>query len=396
MPRALPAVLAVAALVAVLLAARPVRAAAPDAIELALLPRLTGFTGPVGLANAGDGSGRLFVVEQRGKVRVISVAGTLSPTVYLDLTDRIATGGERGLLSLAFHPDFETNHELYAAYTISDGSLRVSQFEAAGADAASVDTSTETVLLTIAHPGQANHNGGQIAFGPDGFLYIGTGDGGGSGDPGGNAQDRTSLLGKILRIDVDHTSGGRQYAIPAENPYAQDNSFRREIYHFGLRNPWRFSFDRAYDNLWIADVGQSAREEVDRVPVENRGQNFGWDCREANVDTSSSYGGSYCDGRTFTRPLAAYRTGVADRCSVIGGYVYRGRTYADLITGMYVYGDFCSGELFGITHPRGDEYTSAKYGDSTAQLTAFGETEAGELYALGLSGTLYRVIARRR
>jgi glucose/arabinose dehydrogenase len=388
---------ALLALATLAVAQRPADAALhPAKVRLGLARRITGLSAPTGIANAGDGTARLFVAELAGRVRLISRAGRLAAAPYLDITDRVTPNGERGLLSVAFHPRFETNRYLYVAYTRDDGSLRVSRFTAPGPGASRVAASTELRIIQIAHPGYTNHNGGQLAFGPDGYLYIGTGDGGGGGDPGGNAQDRTSLLGKVLRIDVDHNSGLGNYDIPDSNPYRSSSSIRKEIFHFGLRNPWRFSFDRAYPNLWLGDVGQSAREEINRVPIANKGQNFGWDCREANLDVSGTYGGSYCAGRHFTRPLAAYRTGVADRCSVIGGYVYRGRTYKSIMGGMYVYGDFCSGELFGITHLGDNRYVSAKTGDSSVQLTAFGETESGELYATGLSGGLYRVTAARR
>jgi glucose/arabinose dehydrogenase len=390
---------AAAALVLALLVAAPAgpaRAALlPSRVAVSLKAVHTGFDAPVSVTSAGDGSGRLFVVEQGGTVRVVS-HGSVQTTPYLDLRASVGTGGERGLLSIAFHPVFKTNGLLFAAYTTPDGGLRVVRLTASPG-AATVAIGTELTILEIPHPGYDNHNGGQLAFGPDGYLYIGTGDGGGGGDPDGNAQNRTRLLGKLLRIDVNHACCGRQYVIPWDNPYRTGTAFRPEILHYGVRNPWRFSFDRQYGNLWIADVGQSLREEVDLLPRGARARNLGWDCREGNADVSATYGDSYCAGRSFTAPLTAYPTHTGDRCSVIGGHVYRGGAYASLIGGMYVFGDFCSGELFGITHTGGDDYVSGVVGRRAgAQLTDFGEGDTGELYAVGLEGNLYRVTAARR
>jgi glucose/arabinose dehydrogenase len=365
----------------------------PGRVQIHLAPVVRGLVSPVGLANAGDGSGRLFVIEQTGRIRVLA-KGRIAGRAYLDLRARVSSGDERGLLGLAFHPRFERNGVFVAAYTDRAGDLRISRFRTSPR-AATAPPGSEQLLLSVRHRRYANHNGGQLAFGPDGYLYIGTGDGGGAGDPAGNAQNRTRLLGKVLRIDVDHRSGGRRYAIPAGNPYARSRTLRREILHYGLRNPWRFSFDRRGGNLWLGDVGQADQEEIDRIPRGRVGLNLGWDCREGNLDTSRSYGGAYCRGQRFTRPLAVYRL-AGDRCAVIGGYVYRGRRYARVLGGMYVYGDYCSGELFGITHLGGNRYVSGRVGRTSAELTSFGESEAGELYATGQEGALYRVTARRR
>jgi glucose/arabinose dehydrogenase len=392
-----PAVLAtVALLLAVAGWAVPARATLrPSQVTVSLNPVHTGFADPVAVTSARDGSGRLFVVEQGGTVRLVS-HGTVQAAPYIDLRPQVGTGGERGLLSIAFHPSFKTNGLIFAAYTDSDGDLRVARLSAAPG-AATVSAATEVAILEVPHPGNDNHNGGQLPFGPDGYLYVGTGDGGGGGDPDGNAQNRTRLLGKILRIDVNHACCGRQYVIPWDNPYRTGTSFRPEIMHYGVRNPWRFSFDRQYGNLWIADVGRSLREEVNLLPRGDKARNLGWDCREANADVSATYGGSYCAGRAFTAPLTAYPTHTGSRCSVIGGYVYRGTAYASVIGGMYVFGDFCSGELFGITHTGGDDYVSGVVGrPDGVQLTAFGEGDTGELYAVGLEGKLYRVTAARR
>jgi glucose/arabinose dehydrogenase len=374
---------------------QPARAALqPSQVTLSLSALHSGFVAPVAVTSARDGSGRLFVVEQRGTVKLVS-GGKVQAAPYIDMRGKVSAGDERGLLSLAFHPRFKTNGQIYAAYTDAQGALKVVRL-VAGPRATHVAPTTELPIITIPHPGHDNHNGGQLAFGPDGDLYIGTGDGGGGGDPANNAQNRSSLLGKVLRIDLDSACCGRRYVIPSDNPYFNTTAFKREILHYGLRNPWRFSFDRRFGNLWVADVGQDQREEIDLLTARDKGRNLGWDCREATIDVSATYGGRYCAGRSFTSPLTSYPTHAGGRCSVIGGFVYRGARYASLIDGMYVYADFCSGELFGITHV-GNGYVSGVAGRRAgAQVTAFGEDDGGELFAVGLTGLLYRVTAARR
>ncbi|MFN2626807.1 MAG: sorbosone dehydrogenase family protein, partial [Mycobacteriales bacterium] len=278
----------------------------PRQIQVSFARIGSGLVSPVTIGNAFDNSGRLFILEQAGRVRVYR-AGRIASTPYIDIRSRVLSGGERGLLGIAFHRDFAHHPYVYLYYTAQpDGRLRLSRFKASTAGASTVSASTEVVFMEVPHPNYANHNGGQLMTGRDGYLYIGTGDGGGGGDPPGNAQNRTSLLGKILRIDVSRACAPRRYCIPASNPFATSTTARREILHYGLRNPWRFSADRVDQSLWIGDVGQSDREEVDHVAVNAVGRNFGWDCREGNLDTTAQYGGTYCAARTFAVPVQEY------------------------------------------------------------------------------------------
>ncbi len=360
-------------------------AGAPD--RLALVPFATGLDQPVGIANAGDGSGRLFVTEQGGVVRVVAPDGSVRPAPFVDLGDRVLSGGERGLLGLAFHPGFPGDGRVYVDYTRRpDGATVVSELTAT-ADRA--DPSSERVLLLIPQP-YANHNGGQLAFGPDGYLYVGTGDGGSGGDPHGNAQNTHVLLGKILRLDVDGPpASGRAYAIPRANPFAAGGSDpgggAPEIWAFGLRNPWRFGFDAANGDLYIGDVGQSSWEEIDRQPAGATGaRNYGWNVMEGR----HCYQGS-CDPSGYVEPVAEY--GHDAGCAVVGGYVYRGKAQPAL-DGTYVFGDDCSGTVFTI--PAGAASASPHPAlDSGRRISAFGTAEDGELYLADLSGGgIYRVV----
>jgi glucose/arabinose dehydrogenase len=293
----------------------------------------TGLQMPLFLTHAGDGSGRLYIVEQAGKIRTIE-RGKLLPEPFLDLADRVRSGGERGLLGLAFHPDYARNGRFFVNYTRqNDGATVLAEFRRSSS--LSGDASGERILMVIPQP-YANHNGGMIAFGPDRFLYIGMGDGGGAGDTGNRAQNPQELLGKILRIDVDR---GEPYAIPPDNPFAKSGG-RPEIYALGLRNPGRFSFDRETGDLWVADVGQNKWEEIDRV---TRGGNYGWRVMEGGHCFSPPEG---CESGRFVPPLAEYGHQMG-RCSVTGGYVYRGRLTA-ILSGRYLYGDYCSGEVFSL------------------------------------------------
>ncbi len=342
---------------------------------------------PVGITNAGDGSGRLFVVEQPGVIRIIA-ASKLVSTPFLDIRARIASGGERGLLGLAFHPHFAENGRLFVDYTrIGDGATVVSEFHASGDRA---DPTSERILLTVSQP-FANHNGGQIAFGPDGYLYIGLGDGGSEGDPMRNGQNVRTLLGKILRIDVDHTARGRSYAVPPNNPFAPNGVHPGgglpEIWAVGLRNPWRFSFDRRFGDLYIGDVGGSSREEIDRQPADSRGgENYGWNVMEGTLCTSSS-----CDQRPYVLPIFDY---AHDRgCAVIGGYVYRG-TRQPALQGSYLFGDECSGTVFSLQVDEGAD-TAAAVLSSGKRISSFGEGEDGEIYLADLAGgAIFRVVAQ--
>ena len=329
-----------------------------------------GLERPVLLTHAGDGSGRRFVIEQEGRILILGPDGETTP--FLAIEDRITCCGEQGLLGLAFHPDFPEDPRFFVNYTRDeDAATVVSEFRTDGEGA--VDPASERVLLTIPQP-FGNHNGGMIAFGPDGHLYVGMGDGGAGGDPGNRAQDPDDLLGKMLRIDVD---GGEPYAVPDDNPYASGGG-RPEIYAIGLRNPWRFSFDRATGELWAGDVGQNAIEEIDRI---ERGGNYGWRLKEGTRD--------FADGSSDDQlipPVAEYAH-ERGRCSVTGGYVYRGEAAPDLV-GTYVFADYCNGDVMAL---EGGEPTLLLETDMS--ISSFGEDEAGELYVLDHGGAVHRVVA---
>ena len=358
-----------------------VSALAAGQLDLQLVA--TGLSSPVGVTNAGDGSGRLFVVERSGRIRVV-LNGKLQAATFLDITDRVLAGGERGLLGLAFHPDFAANRFLYVYYTGADGDLVVSRFTA-NIGLATANSATEMFLMRIEHSSQSNHNGGQLAFRSDGHLYIGTGDGGGSGDPDDNGQSTSSLLGKILRIDVDGSGAGSfaNYAIPGTNPFVGGPELE-EIWAYGLRNPWRFSFDRATGALWIGDVGQGSWEEIDREALADLGgHNYGWNVMEG----AHCYASGTCGQTGLTLPIAEYSHSLG--CSVTGGFVYRGLTQPDLV-GQYVFADYCSGRIWTI--PAGGT-ASAERRQVSLNISSFGESEGGELYATHLGGALYRVVA---
>ncbi|MEA2519555.1 MAG: hypothetical protein QOF49_1635 [Chloroflexota bacterium] len=360
----------------------------PAGVRITVETVVAGLEAPLGVVNAGDGSARLFVVQQGGQVRVVR-NGRLVPEPFLDIADRITSGGEQGLLGLAFHPDFPRDPRLFVDYTDDHGDTRISSFRVDPVTPDRVDPTTERRLLFVDQP-YPNHNGGAIVFGPDGFLRIALGDGGGGGDPQGNGQNLGTLLGKILRIDVDGTVGEKGYGIPADNPYADGADGRRpEIWLSGLRNPWRMSVDRGSGDLWIGDVGQSDWEEVDVQRSEAAGgTNFGWN----RVEATHCYR-SGCDDPALTGPVSEY--GHDQGCTVIGGNVYRGSEQPAL-AGGYVFGDYCSGRLWTID-PGTDAFRQpAVAGEMGAGLSAFGEDESGELYATVINdGRLVRVIATR-
>ena len=350
-----------------------------------------GLVDPLAVVNAGDGTGRLFVAQQGGQIRIIR-SGSLVGPAFLDISDRITSGGERGLLGVAFHPNFPADPRVFVDYTDTNGDTRVSSFLVDPANPDRVDPSTEKRLLFAKQP-FANHNGGALVFGPDGFLYVSLGDGGSGGDPMGNGQSLTTLLGKILRIDVDTTTGDRPYGIPGDNPYASGSGGRlAEIWLTGLRNPWRMSFDRLTNDLWIGDVGQSDWEEIDvqRTGAPG-GTNFGWNRMEGSHCYQPSTG---CEEAGLTLPVTEY--GHDQGCTVIGGNVYRGSNQP-LLAGAYVFADYCSDRVWAID-PSVDGARSPTLVASTDHaFSAFGEDEAGELYAVDLSGgTLLRVTGSSR
>jgi len=330
---------------------------------------VSGLERPTDLADAGEG--RLLVLEQPGRVRLV-LDGGLQADPFLDITDRVgAQGNEQGLLGIAFHPRFAENGFFYLDYTNRAGTTVVSRFQAL-ADGMRADPASEKILLTIEQP-YANHNGGSLAFGPDGMLYIGTGDGGSAGDPQGNGQKLTTLLGKLLRIDVD---GGDPYAIPADNPFADGQRGRGEIWAYGLRNPWRFSFDRLTGDLWIADVGQNAWEEINFQPAgAPGGVNYGWNFREG----AHPYRGEPPAGLSLTDPVAEYPH--PEGCSVTGGFVYRGEKLPEFY-GVYLYGDYCNGRVWGLLRQPDDSWQSRLLFETGTYLSSFGEDASGELYLL--------------
>ena len=360
----------------------------PSSLTLTFQTVVSGLAQPVFVTHAGDGSGRLFVLERAGRIRVINTSGALVPTAFLNITALVGdSGGEQGLLGLAFHPGYETNGRFYVAYTENGGSVVLARYTVS-TDPNVANPASASVLLTIAKPA-ANHNGGMLAFGPDGYLYMSVGDGGGSGDPGNNGQSRTTLLGKILRLDVESAS---PYAIPADNPFVgdPDPSVRQEIWAYGLRNPWRFSFDTARGDLYIGDVGQGTREEIDFESAGSPGgRNYGWRVMEGSLCFNPSTG---CDTTGLILPVAEYDTHAGGSCAVTGGYIYRGNLSAQM-AGVYLYGDYCSGRIWGLSQPSAGAWSSSEIVDSAYTISSFGEDEAGELYLTDYAGgTVVRII----
>ncbi len=338
-----------------------------------------GLDGPLFVANARDGSNRLFIVERPGTVKVLQPSSN-QPSSFLDIRARVLeTGDEQGLLGLAFHPQFASNGRFFVDYTRSpDGAIVVAEYHASGNDPNSADP-TEDVLLTIDQP-TPSHNGGMLAFGPDGYLYISVGDGGGANDPDNRAQNMQDLHGKVLRIDVDQQDPGKAYASPPDNPFAGSGAGRDEIYALGFRNPWRFSFDRVSGRLYLGDVGEEEVEEVDTVKA---GGNYGWRVLEGNRCTG--LGPAPCSEPGFIPPITEY-THDGSRCAVIGGYVYRG-TAATLPYGAYVFGDLCTGEIFLLNGG-----VQSVIAQGPGALSSFGEDESGEIYVVGIEGTIQRIV----
>jgi glucose/arabinose dehydrogenase len=339
---------------------------------------------PVGLENAGDGSGRMFVLEQEGIIRIIQDGAVLDQP-FLDIRDRVGSqASEQGLLGIAFHPQFPENGFFYINYTDQAGDTVIARFQVSPEDPSLADRDSETRLLQLSQP-FANHNGGGIKFGPDGTLYLGLGDGGGGGDPQNNAQSLDTLLGKVLRIDVD---GGEPYAIPADNPFASGGG-QPEIWAYGLRNPWRFSFDRLTGDLYIADVGQNTWEEVNFQPAGSTGgENYGWDTMEG----FDCFNAANCNMEGLTLPVVTYPTSGDSNCSVTGGYVYRG-SLAEW-QGVYLFGDYCSGRVWGLLRNAQGDWVHSPLFENVARISSFGEDEAGEVYLVDHSGSIFQLVAR--
>lgn len=347
-------------------------------------PIITGIESPVAITHAGDGSGRLFITLQIGKILVYD-GQQLLPTPFLDIGSLITTGGERGLLSVAFHPNYVAKGFLYVNYTDLNGDTVIARYMVS-VDPNVVDPASATILLVIPQP-FTNHNGGQLQFGPDGYLYIGMGDGGSGGDPLNNAQNLASMLGKILRIDVD---ADFPYGIPLANPFIGNPNANPEIWALGLRNPWRFSFDRLTGDLLIADVGQSSWEEVNfQQATSMGGENYGWRLMEGTHCFNPSIN---CNDGSLTLPILEYDHSL-DNCSITGGYRYRGALYSGL-EGVYFYADFCTGRIWGAYLNASGSWNSEQLLDTDLSITAFGEDEDGELYLAHFSsanGTIYKV-----
>jgi len=339
-----------------------------------------GLSDPLYLtAPAGDA--RLFVVEQAGRIRIVK-DGRLLPAPFLDLRDSVGAGGERGLLGMAFHPAYAKNGSFYVDYTDKRGDTRIERFTVSS-DPDVADAASGKQLLFIEQP-YANHNGGLVMFGPDGMLYVGMGDGGSGGDPHGNGQKRSTLLGKLLRIDVD---GGDPYAIPADNPFLGAAGARPEIWATGMRNPWRFAFDRVTGLLYVADVGQNLWEELDIVPAARAGLNYGWNVMEG----AHCYAGTGCDTTGLVVPALEYDHSYG--CAIIGGFVYRGHA-SPALAGQYFFSDYCQAWLRSITYQNGritarTLWTVPRIG----QVLSFGEDAAGEVYLCDINGPIYKFVA---
>ncbi len=350
-------------------------------LPIAFEPVLEGLSRPVGYIDANDGSGRFFIVEQDGRI-LVSVGGELLDTPFLDITDQVSTGNEQGLLGMALDPGFSENGRVFVSSTDQDGDSQIVRYTVSADDPNQLDADSVVTILSLDQP-YPNHNGGHIVFGPDGYLYLGFGDGGSQGDPEGNAQNPGVLFAKILRIDV---SGNLEpYGVPSDNPFVDDASFAPETFAWGFRNPWRFSFDRETGDLWIGDVGQNNIEEIDLIPAGTSGQNFGWSVLEGN----DCYSDPNCDASAYTAPVDQYTHDYG--CSVTGGYVYRGANIADLV-GTYLFADYCTGYLWGLV-PNGDgTFMATDFIETGMNPSSFAQDAAGELYVVDLSGTISRIM----
>ncbi len=341
-------------------------------------PKLV-FNQPVGIVSPGDGTNRLFVIEQAGVIRVFENSQTVAEsTVFLDISTQVLFGGEQGLLGLAFHPNYKENGYFYVDY-VADNPRRtvIARYTVSPNNPNQALSNSELVLLEVNQP-FSNHKGGQIAFGDDGYLYIGLGDGGSGGDPFGNAQNRSTLLGKILRINVDSPSQGRNYSIPADNPYFGNAlGYKEEIYAYGFRNPWRFSFDSPTGRLWVADVGQDQMEEIDIV---GKGKNYGWNIMEGTL--------TYSSGSQVGLELPVWEYSHAEGIAVIGGYVYHGSTLPEL-NSKYIYGDYGSGKVWALQYDGVAMPVNTLLSDTNLNISSFGVDENKELYFCSLDGKIY-------
>ena len=341
---------------------------------------VTGLSAPLFLTHAGDS--RLFIVEQRGRIRIVE-NGQLLDTPFLDISNIVLDEGERGLLSMAFHPNYSNNGFLYVYHTDQGGDSRVALYSGSGNTA---DPNSGLTIMTIGQP-FSNHNGGLLTFGADGMLYVALGDGGSGGDPMGNGQDTTTLLGSILRIDVDNQDVGLNYGIPSDNPFFGSGTARGEIWAYGLRNPWRFAFDDTDGRLYVADVGQSSFEEVSVVNAAVGGLNFGWNVMEGR----SCFNAANCDQGGLVLPVLQYDN-VGSNCSITGGYVYRGSELSSL-QGHYFYSDFCGGFLRSFRYNNGATADEQDWALNVGAVTSFGQDSAGELYMIVAAGAVLKIVA---
>ncbi len=352
--------------------------------DIRLVTIAEGLNQPVHLAQPTGEKQRLYVVEQAGVVRLIE-QDRLVEEPFLDVRERVSSGGEKGLLSIAFHPDYQTNGLFYLNYTSSAGGLHTVVAEYRGKNKRRADSTSERVLLEIAQP-FGNHNGGQLAFGPDGYLYIGMGDGGWANDPLGHGQNTTTLLGALLRIDVNHASEGHHYAVPKDNPYAQSRDVRSEIWAYGLRNPWRFSFDRVTGDVYLADVGQDTKEEINVI---RQGGNYGWNVMEGDVCTPDV--NKRCDPQGMEAPIHTYSH--PSGFSVTGGFVYRGQAIPQLC-GAYLFADYVNKQIWALRHDGRRVTRHEKLLVSPDNPSSFGEDGEGELYVLGhREGRVMKIVA---
>lgn len=342
-----------------------------------------GLNSPLGLENAGDS--RMFVLERAGTIQVLNASGTANATPFLDISTLVSTSGEGGLVGLAFHPNYQTNGFFFVQYTDNDGDSQITRYAVSASDPDIADPTSALSILEIEQP-FATHNGSTLTFGPEGYLFIGSGDGGSGGDPGNRAQDLSELLGKILRIDIDNASGGMNYSIPSDNPFVGDSGVREEIWAYGLRNPWKFSIDEDTNDIWIADVGQGEVEEINRQNVNEGGLNYGWRCYEG----SEPFNTDDCpDPGTLSFPFYEYSSGPgSSECSVSGGIVYRGAEFNGF-QGLYFYADFCSG-LIGSIDTDGNVID---HGDFSSGLVGFGEDVNKNLYVISISqNAIFKII----
>jgi glucose/arabinose dehydrogenase len=365
--------------------ASPVPPAQSAPPQLALASFVTGLTNPLGMEQPDDGSGRLFVAEQQGVIRIIQ-NGSLLATPFLDITSKVNFAVESGLVGVTFHPGYEQSGLFYVNYVRMVNSQRqsiIAEYKVSSTDPNQADPASERILLTVDQPAFDNHKAGQLAFGPDGFLYFGLGDGGSGGDPFGNGQNTQVLLGKLMRIDVNSGAGGLAYAIPADNPFVTGGG-RPEIWAYGLRNPWRFSFDAPSGRLFLADVGQDAWEEVDLI---QKGGNYGWNTMEASHCYNPPSG---CNTAGLILPIVEYSHSEGN--AVIGGFVYHGGSIPAL-QNVYVFGDFGTGKIWGLQESSGT-WTRTLLASTGKNISAFGRDQNGELYAVDYAGAVWKIVAQ--